>query len=142
MPRSTSTAFLEASPTGKLSIGIGMGAVHGTVSLPRAELISSRRRARRAPSTVTMEFQMTPSAPETPRRDEHVVPRLPGAVGCENCTATLHNLYTLRGAEGSRQQRLGELPHEMLARYGSEAQVTFQAQNWRIGARTSYATIS
>lgn len=48
----------------------------------------------------------------------------------ENCTATLHNLYTLRGAEVRDGNAWANYLMETLARYGSEAQVTFQAHNW------------
>ena len=48
----------------------------------------------------------------------------------ENCTATMHNLYTLRGAEVRDGNAWANYLMETLARYGDLAEVTFQAHNW------------
>ena len=48
----------------------------------------------------------------------------------ENCTATLHNLYTLRGAQIRDGNAWAKYITEAIALYGDEAQVTFQSHNW------------
>lgn len=67
------------------------------------------------------------------RRDRHVVPRLPGAVGCR--TATHGRCTTLARLRGAGRflpgNNMGELSQPgSRSRYGSETQVTFQAHNW------------
>lgn len=115
--------FLEASPTGKLSIGIG------TVSYLAPNDIVTTTGETRTVDGVTMEFQMTPGT-EAPAEMNTWFPGYRALWVAENCTATLHNLYTLRGAEVRDGNAWANYLMETLARYGSEAQVTFQAHNW------------
>ena len=115
--------FLEDSPTGKLSIGIG------TVSYLAPNDIVTTTGETRTVDGVTMEFQMTPGT-EAPAEMNTWFPGYRALWVAENCTATLHNLYTLRGAEVRDGNAWANYLMETLARYGSEAQVTFQAHNW------------
>ena len=48
----------------------------------------------------------------------------------ENCTGTLHNLYTLRGAQVRDGNAWAEYIMESLALYGDQAEVVFQSHNW------------
>ena len=48
----------------------------------------------------------------------------------ENCTGTLHNLYTLRGAQVRDGNAWAEYIMESLALYGDKADVVFQSHNW------------
>ena len=48
----------------------------------------------------------------------------------ENCTGTLHNLYTLRGAQVRDGNAWANYIMEALALYGEQAEVVFQAHNW------------
>lgn len=121
--------FLEASPTGKLSIGIGMGQSTGTVSYLAPNDIVTTTGETRTVDGVTMEFQMTPGT-EAPAEMNTWFPGYRALWVAENCTATLHNLYTLRGAEVRDGNAWANYLMETLARYGSETQVTFQAHNW------------
>ena len=121
--------FLEASPTGKLSIGIGMGQSTGTVSYLAPNDIVTTTGETRTVDGVDMEFQMTPGS-EAPAEMNTWFPQFKALWVAENCTATLHNLYTLRGAEVRDGNAWANYLMETLARYGSQAQVTFQAHNW------------
>ena len=48
----------------------------------------------------------------------------------KNCTGTLHNLYTLRGAQVRDGNAWAEYIMESLALYGDKAEVVFQSYNW------------
>ena len=48
----------------------------------------------------------------------------------ENCTGTLHNLYTLRGAQVRDGNAWACYIMEALSLYGEEAEVVFQSHNW------------
>lgn len=110
--------FLEASPTGKLSIGIGMGQSTGTVSYLAPNDIVTTTGETRTVDGVTMEFQMTPGT-EAPAEMNTWFPGYRALWVAENCTATLHNLYTLRGAEVRDGNAWANYLMETLARYGT-----------------------
>lgn len=121
--------FLEAGPQGKLSIGIGMGQSTGTVSyIAPNDLISTTGETREVDG-VLMEFHMTPGT-EAPAEMNTWFPQFKALWMAENCTGTLHNLYTLRGAEVRDGNAWANYLMEAKARYGGEAQVTFQSHNW------------
>jgi len=48
----------------------------------------------------------------------------------ENCTGTLHNLYTLRGAQVRDGNAWAEYIMEAATRYGDQVEVVFQSHNW------------
>lgn len=121
--------FLEAGPQGKLSIGIGMGQSTGTVSYLAPNDTITATGETRTVDGVDMEFQMTPGT-EAPAEMNTWFPDLKALWVAENCTGTLHNLYTLRGAEVRDGNAWANYLMETKARYGAEAQVTFQAHNW------------
>ena len=121
--------FLEPGPQGKLSIGIGMGQSTGTVSyIAPNDLITATGETREVDG-VLMGFQMTPGT-EAPAEMNTWFPQFKALWVAENCTATLHNLYTLRGAEVRDGNAWANYLMETLARYGDQAEVTFQAHNW------------
>ena len=117
------------SRRGKLAIGIGMGQSTGTVTYlpPNDEIVSTGET--REVDGVLMEFHMTPGT-EAPAEMNTWFPQFKALWMAENCTGTLHNLYTLRGAEVRDGNAWANYLMEARARYGSEAQVTFQSHNW------------
>ena len=48
----------------------------------------------------------------------------------ENCTGTLHNLYTLRGAAVRDGAAWAKYITEAITLYGDETEVVFQSHNW------------
>ena len=58
------------------------------------------------------------------------IPKFKALWMAENCTGTLHNLYTLRGAQVRDGNARANYIAEAVARYGAQAEVTFQAHNW------------
>ena len=76
-----------------------------------------------------MEFQMTPGT-EAPAEMNTWFADKKALWMAENCTGTLHNLYTLRGAQVRDGNAWAEYIMEALSRYGKEAEVVFQSHNW------------
>ena len=70
-----------------------------------------------------MEFQLTPGT-EAPAEMNTWFPQKKALWMAENCTGTLHNLYTLRGAEVRDANKWSHYLMESLSRYGDEAQVS------------------
>lgn len=121
--------MLEAGARGRLGIGIGLGQSKGTVSyLAPNDHIEATGDVRTVDG-VTMEFHMTPGT-EAPAEMNTWFPAKRALWMAENCTGTLHNLYTLRGAEVRDGNAWANYLMEAKARYGEEAQVTFQSHNW------------
>ncbi len=116
--------LLEPGVTGALCIGIGMGQSHGTTSYISPNVTITRTGETMVVDGVIMEFQLTPGT-EAPAEMNTWFPQKNALWLAENCTGTLHNLYTLRGAEvrdgqawAIRQGRRGGLPGAQLAALG------------------------
>ena len=121
--------ILDKSATGSLGIGIGMGQSVGTATyLPPTREIKSTGETLTIDG-VTMEFQLTPGA-EAPAEMNTWIPEKKALWLAENCTSTLHNLYTLRGAQVRDGADWAKYIIEALTLYGSDVEVTFQSHNW------------
>lgn len=121
--------FLDKSATGSLSIGIGMGQSTGTVSYISPNDTIKQTGETRTIDGVTMEFQLTPGT-EAPVEMNTWFADKKALWIAENCTGTLHNLYTLRGAQIRDGNAWAEYIMEALTRYGKDAEVVFQSHNW------------
>jgi len=121
--------LLEAGVTGKLAMGIGIGQSTGTVSfiMPTHEITATGETY--VIDGVELEFQLTPGT-EAPVEMNTWFPEFKALWVAENCTGTLHNLYTLRGAQVRDGSAWAKYITEAISRYGSEAEVAFQSHNW------------
>ena len=121
--------LLKPGVTGKLAQGIGMGQSTGTFSYlaPTWEIRETGETL--VIDGVEMEFQLTPGT-EAPAEMNTWFPQHRALWLAENCTGTLHNLYTLRGAQVRDGSAWAAYITEAITRYGDEAEVTFQSHNW------------
>jgi len=71
-----------------------------------------------------MEFQLTPGT-EAPAEMNTWFPEKKALWMAENCTSTLHNLYTLRGAQVRDGAAWAKYLCEAMTRYGAETEVVF-----------------
>ena len=122
-------AYLTPGETGRMVIGIGCGQSTGTVSYipPTWEITQTGETL--TIDGVEMEFQLTPGT-EAPAEMNTWFPQKKALWMAENCTGTLHNLYTLRGAEIRSSSDWAAYILESLSRYGEDVQVIFQSHNW------------
>ena len=120
--------LLTPGVTGKLAQGIGMGQSTGTVSYlaPTYEIKSTGETL--VIDGIEMEFQMTPGT-EAPAEMNTWFPQFKALWVAENCTATLHNLYTLRGAQVRDGSAWAGYITEAVTRYGAEVELAFQSHN-------------
>ena len=120
---------LDQSETEKMAIGIGLGQSFGTSSFiaPTYEITETGETL--VIDGVEMEFQITPGT-EAPAEMNTWFPRFKALWVAENCTGTLHNLYTIRGAQIRDGAAWAKYIMEAVTRYGSEAEVVFQSHNW------------
>lgn len=122
-------SILEKSEKGALSIGIGMGQSNGTIRYisPNTDITQTGQELEI--DGVKMVFQLTPGT-EAPAEMNTWFPDKNALWLAENCTGTLHNLYTLRGAEVRDGNAWAEYLMESLALYGKDVEVVFQSHNW------------
>ncbi len=121
--------LLESGVTGKLAMGIGMGQSTGLVSFitPTYEITKTGETI--VIDGVTFEFQLTPGT-EAPAEMNTWLPDFNALWLAENCTGTLHNLYTLRGAQVRDGAAWAKYLTEAITLYGDRAEVAFQSHNW------------
>ena len=121
--------LLEEGVKGTLAMGIGMGQSTGLVSFitPTYEIEETGEKL--TIDGVEFEFQMTPGT-EAPAEMNTWLPGFKALWVAENCTGTLHNLYTLRGAQVRDGAAWAKYITEAVALYGKDVEVTFQSHNW------------
>ena len=76
-----------------------------------------------------MIFQNTPNT-EAPREMNTYIPEMKALWMAENVTATLHNIYTLRGAPVRDPLNWSKYIADALFRFGQEAEVMFASHHW------------
>ena len=121
--------MLEGGETGSLAIGIGMGQSKGSTSYISPTLEITQTGEKHTIDGVEIEFQLTPGT-EAPAEMNFWIGSKNALWMAENCTGTLHNLYTLRGAQVRDGNAWAEYIMESLALYGDKADVVFQSHNW------------
>ena len=121
--------LLDPGEGGSLSIGIGMGQSKGTASYisPTVEIKATGETLNI--DGVEIEFQLTPGT-EAPVEMNFWIGEKNALWVAENCTGTMHNLYTLRGAQVRDGNAWAEYIMETLSLYGGKADVVFQSHNW------------
>ena len=74
-------------------------------------------------------FQLTPDT-ESPAEMNTYFPDMKALWMAENCTGTMHNLYTLRGAQVRDANAWARYITEAQSLFGKDAEVIFQSHNW------------
>ena len=120
--------LLKPGEKGTLAMGIGLGQAVGNIGLiaPTYEVCSDE--------TITIDgleiqFQLTPGT-EAPAEMNAYFPKYRGLWLAENCTGTMHNLYTLRGAQVRDALSWAKYILAAEQRFGDETDVVFQSHNW------------
>jgi alkyl sulfatase BDS1-like metallo-beta-lactamase superfamily hydrolase len=120
---------LPASPLGHVDSSIGKHAAKGdTGILPPTRAIAQPIEELTVDG-VRMVFQNTPGT-EAPVEMNTWFPDFKAFWAAENMVASLHNLYTLRGAKTRDARAWANYANEALYRFGPEAEVMFTAHSW------------
>ena len=120
---------LDKGEKGALSVGIGMGQSTGTVSLIAPTYEIGEDVPKLTIDGLEIEFQLTPGT-EAPAEMNAYFPKYRALWMAENCTGTLHNLYTLRGAEVRDANDWAKYIIEADQRFCGKTDVVFQSHNW------------
>ena len=120
---------LDKGEKGALSVGIGMGQSTGTVALIAPTYEIGEDVPKLTIDGLEIEFQLTPGT-EAPAEMNAYFPKYRALWMAENCTGTMHNLYTLRGAEVRDANDWAKYIIEADQRFCSKTDVVFQSHNW------------
>lgn len=122
-------AYLPASPRGQIDTGLGRTVARGTVSLiPPTDLIRGDYETHTVDG-VEIEFHLTPET-EAPAEMIMYFPQFRVLNMAELTNRTMHNLYTIRGAEIRDARAWSRFVAEALDRYGSRTDVVIAQHNW------------
>ncbi len=121
--------LLPASPYGYVGQGLGQGVSAGATGLiaPNRHVVEPIEEFE--VDGVRMIFQNTPNT-EAPREMNTYIPDMKALWMAENVIASLHNIYTLRGAPVRDPLRWSKYISESLYRFGLDAEVMFASHHW------------
>ncbi|MBL9148564.1 MAG: MBL fold metallo-hydrolase [Phycisphaerae bacterium] len=121
--------LLPAAPHGYVGQGLGQAVSAGSVGLIAPTRIVEKDIEEFEVDGVPMVFQNTPNT-EAPSEMNTYLPTNKALWMAENVVATLHNIYTLRGAPVRDPLRWSKYINEALYRFGQEAEVLFASHHW------------
>ena len=121
--------LLPAAPHGYVGQGLGQAVSAGAVGLIAPTRYVEKDIEEFEVDGVKMVFQNTPDT-EAPAEMNTYIPEMKALWMAENVTATLHNIYTLRGAQIRDPLRWSKYISQALHRFGLEAEVMFASHHW------------
>lgn len=122
-------ALLPRNATGQIDAGLGKTTSLGEVTLiPPTEIITKSGQ-KLTVDGVDMEFQMAPNT-EAPAEMLIYFPEFKALCAAEDLTHTLHNLYTLRGAQVRDANKWWQTINEAIETYGEKIEVLFAQHHW------------
>lgn len=124
-------SLLPPSPRGHVGAGLGLATSRGTSGLLEPTRLIEKDGETLRLDGLTFIFQMAPNT-EAPAEMHWYIPELKALTAAENCTHTMHNLYTLRGAKARDPLCWSRALDESLQRWGGEAEVLYGMHHWPV----------
>jgi alkyl sulfatase BDS1-like metallo-beta-lactamase superfamily hydrolase len=121
--------LLPASPYGHAGQGLGQNVSNGAIGLIPPTRIIEEDIEYLTVDGVSMVFQNTPNT-EAPSEMNTYFPEMKALWIAENVIASLHNIYTLRGAPVRDALRWSKYISRALYLFGLEADVMFASHHW------------
>lgn len=121
--------LLARSPFGHVDQGIGKNVANGNTGLIAPNRIIEKDFESLTIDGVEMVFQNTPNT-EAPVEMNTYFPQFKAFWAAENITATIHNIYTLRGAPVRNALNWSKQINVALYKFGIEAEVMFASHSW------------
>lgn len=122
-------SLLPARPDGYVDSGLGKGPVLGSVGLIAPTESITETGTERVYDDVEIVFQMTPNT-EAPAEMNFYFPQFRSLCMAENCTATLHNLYTPRGAQVRDSLSWSKYIDESIELFSDASDSVFASHHW------------
>jgi alkyl sulfatase BDS1-like metallo-beta-lactamase superfamily hydrolase len=124
-------APLPKGPTGQVDAGLGKTTSAGSISLiPPTDVITETGTTMMIDG-VELEFQLTPGT-EAPAEMNFYFPQFGVLCMAENCSRSLHNLYTLRGAQVRDASAWARYLDESIVRYADRTELVFTSHHWPV----------
>jgi alkyl sulfatase BDS1-like metallo-beta-lactamase superfamily hydrolase len=120
---------LQNSPTGNLGTGLGPATAIGTSGMIPPTKTVSKTGEKLTVDGIEIVFQMAPGT-EAPSEMLFYFPQMKALCLSEDATATMHNLYTLRGAKVRSPHVWATALNTTLEMFGSKADVSFASHHW------------
>ncbi len=123
------------SPTGSVGSGLGTTTAAGTVTIiePTVDIVA-KTIAGESPQEISIDgvdmvFHFTPDA-EAPAELMFYLPQHKALMQAEIINHTLHNLYTLRGAQVRNGLVWSKYIQDAITTYGDEVEISFGSHHW------------
>ena len=120
--------LLKPGVKGRMAMGIGLGQSVGETGLLPPTYTVARDETVKIDG-VEVQFQLTPGT-EAPAEMNAYFPKYRALWLAENCTGTMHNLYTLRGAQVRNADDWARYILQAEQKFGEKTDVVFQSHNW------------
>ena len=127
-------AMLPRSARGQMDAGLGKTTSFGTLGLIAPTDLVKKTGETRTIDGVQMEFQMAPHT-EAPAEMLIWFPQFKMLNAAEDATHTLHNLYTLRGAQVRDADEWWKTLHTAIATYGDKVETIIAQHHWPMWGR-------
>ena len=121
--------LLPKGAKGQVDAGLGKVTSQGTVTIIAPTDIITKTGETRTIDGVKIVFQYTPGT-EAPTEMNFYFPQFKALCIAENCTHTLHNLYTLRGAKVRDAYAWSYFLNEAIELFGDKTEVMFASHHW------------
>ena len=121
--------LLPVGSHGHLDAGLGKGIPRGTNGLIAPNYEVTHTGETLVVDGIEIEFQMTPGT-EAPAEMNFYFPQFRALCMAENCSATLHNVYTPRGAEIRDALAWSRYIQEALESFLDRTDVAFASHHW------------
>lgn len=122
-------SVIQPGEQGRLSVGIGLAVSQGEVGYLSPTFNVTEEVFETTIDGVKVIFQLTPDT-ESPAEMNTYFPDKKALWLAENCTASMHNIYTLRGAEVRDANSWARYITEAQSLFGKDSEVVFQSHNW------------
>ena len=120
---------LEVSESAQIDTGLGKALSKGTITLIPPNDVIKESYDRRSVDGVEIEFHLVPGS-EAPSEMIMYFPQFKVLNMAEDTSHTMHNLYTIRGAEIRDGRKWSKYINAALQRYGASADVLIAQHHW------------
>ncbi|UCH72961.1 MAG: MBL fold metallo-hydrolase [Rhodospirillales bacterium] len=121
--------LLPASPFGHAGQGLAQNVSAGAIGLIAPTRVVEESLEELTVDGIEMIFQNTPRT-EAPAEMNTYIPEMKALWMAENVTGTIHNIYTLRGAQVRDALAWSKYISRALYQFGGEAEVMFASHHW------------
>lgn len=122
---------LTPGQNGHIGDGLGLKTSNGTNSIAKPTKLIEHNEQSEILDDLEFVFLLAPNT-EAPAEMHWYIPELKALSAAENCTHTMHNLYTLRGAKTRDPLAWSKALDETLQKFGDKAQVLYGMHHWHI----------